>query len=125
MKRTNLIYWIVTGLFAAFMLFSSIPDVILSEEAKTFMNGLGYPDYFTRFIGVVKVLGVIAILVPGYPRIKEWAYAGFFFNMFGAVYSHLASGSEPKELFGPILLLVLIVVSWYFRPADRKIIVNQ
>jgi uncharacterized membrane protein YphA (DoxX/SURF4 family) len=124
MKRTNLIYWIVTGLFAAFMLFSSIPDVILSEEAKTFMNGLGYPDYFTRFIGVVKVLGVIAILVPGYPRIKEWAYAGFFFDLIGATYSQIASaGFMPQIAFMliPIVLCTFSYIYFHKRLKEAKV----
>jgi uncharacterized membrane protein YphA (DoxX/SURF4 family) len=87
MKKTNLIFWIITGIFSAFMLFTSIPDIILNEETKTFMQKLGYPDYFTRFIGVMKVLGIIAILIPGYPKIKEWAYAGLMFDLLGATYS--------------------------------------
>jgi hypothetical protein len=72
------------------------------------------------------MLGVVTVLIPKFPLLKEWAYAGFFFAMSGAVFSHLASGSGGKEFFGPILLIVLTVVSWYFRPADRKIIsINQ
>jgi hypothetical protein len=87
---------------------------------------LGYPIYFLTIIGVWKMLGVIAVLTPKFPLLKEWAYAGFFFAMSGAVFSHLANGDAVKELFGPILLLMLTVVSWYFRPADRKIIsINQ
>jgi hypothetical protein len=65
---------------------------------------------------------VIAVLLPRYPVVKEWAYAGFFFAMSGAIFSHLANGDDPKELFGPTLLLILTVVSWYFRPAERKLI---
>ena len=65
--------------------------------------------------------GVIAILIPKFPLLKEWAYAGFFFSMSGALYSHIASGNSGSDLFGPSLLLVLTVVSWYFRPPHRKI----
>ena len=87
MKKTNIIYWISTILFAAGMAFSAIPDVVLSEEALSFMAQLGYPLYFTVFIGAAKLLGVAVILIPGFPRIKEWAYAGLFFDLIGAIYS--------------------------------------
>ena len=68
------------------------------------------------------MLGVVAVLIPKFPLLKEWAYVGFFFVMSGAVFSHLARGDDAKEFFGPILLLILTVVSWYFRPEGRKII---
>jgi hypothetical protein len=87
MKKTKLIYWIFTGIFAAFMAFSAIPDMLVTKDAHDFMAALGYPDYFTRFIGVAKLLGCVAIILPGFPRIKEWAYAGFFFDLVGATYS--------------------------------------
>jgi hypothetical protein len=73
-------------------------------------------------IGVWKILGVIAILIPGFKLVKEWAYAGFFFVMSGAVFSHIASGDSLNALGPASVLLLLVVVSWYFRPADRKII---
>jgi hypothetical protein len=77
-------------------------------------------------LGVWKILGAAAVLIPKFPLVKEWAYAGFFFVMSGAVFSHLAVGDGAMEFFGPVLLLILTFVSWYFRPADRKIIsVNQ
>jgi uncharacterized membrane protein YphA (DoxX/SURF4 family) len=100
MKKTNMIYWILTGLFAAFMIFTSIPDILMVKDAVTFMNHLGYPNYFIPFIGVAKVLGCIAILIPGFPRIKEWAYAGLFFDLFGATYSNIAvEGMQVGLLF--------------------------
>ena len=87
---------------------------------------LGYPLYFLNIIGAWKILGVIAILIPRFKLVKEWAYAGFFFVMSGALFSHIASGDSVKEMFPSLILLILIVVSWYFRPADRKTIsVNQ
>ena len=93
MKKINLIYWISTILSAGLMIFSAIPDALLTDDATKFMSGyLHYPDYFTRFIGIAKFLGVIAILIPGYPRIKEWAYAGLIFDLAGAVYSQIAVG---------------------------------
>ena len=83
---------------------------------------LGFPIYILTILGIWKMLGVVTLLIPKFPLLKEWAYAGFFFVMSGAVFSHLASGDVAKEFFGPILLLILTFVSWYFRPIDRKII---
>src|SRR5258706_1308389 len=99
MKKTNTIYWIITGLFGAFMLFSAIPDIMLTPEAKEFIGRLGYPDYFIRMIGISKTLGVIAILIPGYPRIKEWAYAGLFYDLTAAVWSQIAIDGFKPEIF--------------------------
>lgn len=101
MKKINIAYWIITGIFAAFMFSTAIPDILNSPEAVDFMSTkLGYPLYFTPFIGYAKILGSIAIVVPGYPRIKEWAYAGLFFDLFGATYSNIAVGGfEAGTLF--------------------------
>ena len=87
---------------------------------------LGYPVYFLTILGIWKILGVVALLIPKFPLLKEWAYAGFFFAMSGAVFSHIALGDPMSEIAPSLVLLILIVVSWYFRPEDRKIIsVNQ
>ena len=83
---------------------------------------LGYPVYFITILGVWKILGVAAVLIPKFPLLKEWAYAGFFFAMSGAIFSHLASGDGIKDIAPALLLLILTVVSWYFRAADRKIV---
>lgn len=104
------------------MISTGIVQLIQMEEEVQKMNTLGYPSYFLTIIGVWKILGVIAVLVPKFPLVKEWAYAGFFFLMSGAIFTHLAVADEAVEYFGPALLLVLTVVSWYFRPADRKLI---
>jgi uncharacterized membrane protein YphA (DoxX/SURF4 family) len=83
---------------------------------------LGYPVYLLTILGVWKILGVIAILVPKFPQLKEWAYAGFFFVMTGAIVSHRAKGDSVTAILPASLLLVLTILSWYFRPADRKLI---
>ena len=119
-KRNKIIYWIATLWLALGMVSTAIVQLIKMKEEVDMMNHLGYPIYFLTLLGIWKLLGVIAILIPKYPLLKEWAYAGFFFAMSGAVFSHLASGDEIIALFGPVLLIVLTVVSWYFRPADRK-----
>lgn len=119
--RNKIIYWIATAWLSLGMVSTGIVQAIqMKEEADMFAH-LGYPAYLMIILGVWKLLGVIAVLVPKYPLIKEWAYAGFFFTMSGAVFSHFAAGDGAKEYFGPVLLLVLTVVSWYFRPADRKL----
>lgn len=84
MKKIKIAYWIVTILFAGFMLFSAIPDMLVTKEAHDFMTAIGFQNNFTMFIGIAKILGVIAILVPGFPRLKEWAYAGLCFDLVGA-----------------------------------------
>jgi hypothetical protein len=123
-KRNKIIYWIATIWLALGMLSTGAVQLL---KVKTGAGGadsithLGYPIYFLTIIGIWKVLGIIAILIPKFPLLKEWAYAGFFFIMSGAIFSHIASGSM-NEILPSLLLLILTVVSWYFRPADRKII---
>lgn len=121
-KRNKIIYWVATAWLALGMVSTAIVQLIPLEEEVEKMRVLGYPVYFLTIIGVWKLLGVAAVLIPKYPLLKEWAYAGFFFLMSGAVISHFAVGDRTGEFFGPTLLLVLTAFSWYFRPADRKII---
>ena len=121
-KRNKIIYWVATLWLALGMLSTAIVQLIkMDEEVKNFSN-LGYPLYLMTLLGVWKILGVIAILIPKFPLLKEWAYAGFFFAMSGALFSHIISGDDAIALFGPALLLVLTVLSWYYRPVDRKVI---
>ena len=121
-KRNKIIYWVATLWLALGMLSTAIVQLIkMDEEVKNFSN-LGYPLYLMTILGVWKILGVIAILIPRFPLLKEWAYAGFFFAMSGAFFSHIISGDDAIALFGPALLLVLTVLSWYYRPVDRKVI---
>jgi hypothetical protein len=121
-KRNKIIYWIATIWLALGMVSTAIVQLIQMKDEADMMAHLGYPLYVLTILGIWKILGVVAVLIPKFPLLKEWAYAGFFFAMSGAVFSHLAVGDAAKELFGPILLIVLTAVSWYFRPADRKII---
>ena len=125
-KRNKIIYWIATLWLALGMLSTGIVQLIKMKEEADMMAHLGYPLYFLTILGIWKILGVLAVLIPKFPLLKEWAYAGFFFAMSGAAISHLVVGDGAEEFFGPVLLLILIVVSWYFRPADKKVIsVNQ
>jgi uncharacterized membrane protein YphA (DoxX/SURF4 family) len=128
-KRNKIIYWVATiwlalGMLATgtLQLFKAKAEGALAPPGVWGITQLGYPVYFLTILGIWKILGVVALLIPKFPLLKEWAYAGFFFIMTGAVFSHIASGDPVNELFPSLLLLILIVVSWYFRPADRKII---
>jgi hypothetical protein len=121
-KRNKIIYWIATIWLSLGMVSTGIVQFLKTKEEVDMFTHLGYPVYLLTILSIWKFLGVIAVLIPKFPLLKEWAYAGFFFAMSGAVFSHLAAGSGAKEFFGPILLIVLTIVSWKFRPADRKII---
>jgi uncharacterized membrane protein YphA (DoxX/SURF4 family) len=120
-KRNKIIYWIATIWLALGMLSTGIVQLIKMKEEVDMMTHLGYPSYLLTILGIWKLLGVITILIPRFPILKEWAYAGFFFAMSGAIFSHLAVGDGAKEFFGPVLLLILTIVSWYFRPTNRKL----
>lgn len=120
-KRDRIIYWISTVWLALGMFSTGIVQLFKVEEETRFILDLGYPVYFLTILGTWKILGVVGLLISGFPLLKEWVYAGFFFAMSGAVFSHIAAGSAMSEIFPSLLLLVLTVVSWYFRPVDRKI----
>jgi len=124
MEKGKLItYWIATALLAIGMLQSGIFAVLRTKQWIELVTSLGYPVYFLTILGVWKILGVIAILIPRFKLLKEWAYAGFFFAMTGALASHLACGDySAKGIMGPLFQTVFVILSWYFRPADRKII---
>jgi hypothetical protein len=121
-KRNKIIYWVATLWLSLGMLSTGIVQLIKMKGETDRMSYLGYPLYLLTFLAIWKILGVIAVLIPKFGLLKEWAYAGFFFAMSGAVFSHLAVGDGAATLFGPILLLLLTILSWYFRPADRRII---
>ena len=121
-KRNKIIYWVITGFLGFGMLAQGLAQIFHTKGYVDIIVHLGYPLYFLYIIGVWKILGIIAILMPRFKLVKEWAYAGFFFVMSGAVFSHIASGDSLNALAPALVLLLLIVVSWYFRPADRKII---
>lgn len=113
MKKLTITYWIITGVFAAFMIFSAIPDMLVVPDAVTMITGLGYPKYIIPFLGVAKLLGSIAILVPGFKRIKEWAYAGLFFDLIGATYSAVAKEGFQLPLTFMTLPITFLFVSYF------------
>jgi hypothetical protein len=127
-KASKIIYWIATCWLSLGMTATGMVQLLKVQSegavAPPGVDGikhLGYPVYFLTIIGIWKILGVVTLLVPKYPLLKEWAYAGFFFLMTGAIFTHIASGSSMSEIFPSLLLLILTMVSWYFRPADRKV----
>jgi uncharacterized membrane protein YphA (DoxX/SURF4 family) len=125
-KRNKIIYWIATIWLSLGMLSTGVVQLLKLKGdgpgSLDTMTHLGYPVYFVTILGVCKILGVVALLIPKFPLLKEWAYAGFFFMMSGAIFTHIAAGNPISEIFPSLLLLILILVSWYFRPADRKLI---
>ena len=121
-KKKVLWYWIITVMLSFFIFSGGLAQALQVEGVLKGFKPLGYPTYFISIIGIWKMLGVIAILIPGFKLLKEWAYAGIFFVMTGAVISHIASNNISAQIIAPFVLAVFAVLSWYLRPADRKII---
>jgi uncharacterized membrane protein YphA (DoxX/SURF4 family) len=123
-KRNKIIYWIATLWLSLGMISTGVIQILKQKEGQGALDSithLGYPDYILTILGVWKILGVVAILIPRMPLVKEWAYAGFFFVMTGAMYSHLAAGDPATAILPSLLLVALTIVSWYFRPTERKL----
>ena len=121
-KRKLIWYWIITGLLSFCIFFGGLTQALLLKQTIQGFKPLGYPTYFISLIGIWKMLGIVAILIPKFRLLKEWAYAGIFFTMTGAVISHIASNDVKALIIAPVFLAVFTVLSWYLRPADRKII---
>jgi hypothetical protein len=124
MKAKIITYWIATILLCGQMAFAAFAYLTKQPKVLEAFGSLGYPDYFPLILGVAKALGVIALLVPGYPVLKEWAYAGFTFTFIGAAWSHLAV-DQNKAAIMPIAALVLLSVSCLLRPASRRVLVTH
>jgi hypothetical protein len=123
-KRNRIIYWIATIWLSLGMVSTGIVQLMKGKEGQGGLNtitSLGYPEYILTMLGICKILGVIVLLIPKFPIVKEWAYAGFCFIMLGAIFSHMASG-YTAGFIPALLLLVLTGISWWFRPESRKII---
>ena len=115
--------WTVTGLMAALMLVSAVPDVLRVPEAMTVFKHLGYPPYLLLFLGTAKMLGVAAVLAPGVRTLKEWAFAGLTFDLLGALYSHLSVNDPPSAWLPAVVGLVLMAASYLAyrtRPASSS-----
>lgn len=121
-KASKIAYWVTTLFLSAGMLAGGVQQMLQVGGYNEIVKGLGYPQYMLSILGVWKILGVLAILIPGFPLLKEWAYAGFFFAMSGAAVSHFTVGQPFAEAVPSLVLLLVTVLSWYFRPPGRKII---
>jgi len=119
-RSRTIAYWVPTVLLAAESLTGGVWDVLRIPYVRGVIEHRGYPDYFLVILGVWKLLGAVALLAPGFPRLKEWAYAGLVFNYTGAAASHLAAGDGAGALAGPVVFLGLTVASWALRPPSRR-----
>ena len=119
MKMCTIAYWTTTAVVAAESAIGGVMDVLRLPPFTGVMAHLGYPAYFAVILGTWKILGAVAVLAPGVPRLKEWAYAGMFFNMTGAVASHLSVGDGASALVAPTVFTALLITSWVLRPAAR------
>ena len=121
-KKNKIIYWIATVWLSLGMTSSAIVQLMRMPEEEEMFIRLGFPLYLLPFLAVLKIMGVVAVLVPGFALLKEWAYAGFVFFCTGAVYAHAAAGHPAGDIAPAVLLLFLTIVSLYFRPASRKLL---
>jgi hypothetical protein len=122
MQRDEMIYWGLTGLFCAAFTAGGLAHVTRAEQMAESMVALGFPIYVMSILGVAKLLGVVALLVPGQPFLKEWAYAGFTFDLLGATASHLFAGDPVGSVVPPIVLLLIGAASYHLRPASRRLV---
>jgi hypothetical protein len=121
-KRNKIIYWVATLWMSLGMVSSGIVQLMrMQDELDRTVDHLGYPIYFLTILAIWKFLGVAVALAPKLPLIKEWAYAGFFFAMSGALISHLVMNDPVSEVFPSTMLLILTIISWYSRPESRKL----
>ncbi|MGV3763938.1 DoxX family protein [Parapedobacter sp.] len=120
-KKNKIIYWVATLFLSVGMLAGGTQQMLQIGGYNEIVTRLGYPLYMLSIIGIWKILGVLVLLLPGFPLVKEWAYAGFFFVMTGAAISHIVMKEPFVEVVPSLILLTAIIVSWYFRPASRKV----
>jgi hypothetical protein len=112
-------YWATTGLFAAAFLAAGAAELASAPAAVAATGALGYPPYVLTILGIWKVLSAPALLAPRLPRLKEWAYAGIFFDLTGAAASHAFSGDPAGKIATPLFLLLIAAASWALRPPSR------
>jgi len=131
-KWQKILYWVSTLWLSAGLLATGVQQVMkvqlegaLSPPGVYGITQLGFPVYILTLLGIWKLLGVVALLIPKFPLLKEWTYAGIFFLLTGAIYAHIAVSHPMKESFPSFLLLVLLFLSWYYRPGSRKIIITH
>lgn len=121
MKIRTVGYWAATGLAAFAFAVGGVFDLVAGADVAAGMAHLGYPLYFARLLGAWKLLGALAIVAPGLPRLKEWAYAGMVFDLTGAAVSHAASGDGPPQVLTPLVVLAIVIASYVLRPDSRRL----
>jgi uncharacterized membrane protein YphA (DoxX/SURF4 family) len=124
MKKNTLktiAYWLTTVLGPTSFVIGGVLSIRQSPEVVNGVQHLGYPLYFATLLGIWKLLGAIAITAPGLPRVKEWAYAGFCFDLTAAAISHAAVGDAAGDIVAPLVFLVLVAASYLLRPASRRL----
>lgn len=115
-------YWVTTALVVFELAMGGIWDVLRVPQVRELIGRLGYPPYFLVILGIWKLLGAVALVIPRFPRLKEWAYAGVVFDLTGAVASLLASGlTDAGTLAYPIAMTGIAVASWTLRPLSRRL----
>jgi uncharacterized membrane protein YphA (DoxX/SURF4 family) len=120
-KIKAIAYWTTTIFGPASFVIGGVLGVTHDAQVMATLQHLGYPPYFATISGIWKLLGAIAVVVPGFPRLKEWAYAGFFFELTAAAVSRGFSGDGPVDIAAPLVFLALVIVSWALRPPSRKL----
>lgn len=120
-RSRTIVYWVTTALFCLPMTMGGVFDLMQPPDVTAIMDHLGYPHYLATIIGVGKVLGVLALLAPGFPRLKEWAYAGFTIDLVGASASHAFVGDGVKDIAIPIVILAVGFASYFLRPESRRL----
>ena len=114
-------YWLATALFCLSMAVGGTMNLLRAEVQRESIAALGYPEYLMTILGVAKSLGVGALLIPGFPLLKEWAYAGFTFDLLGASASHAFVRDPPMETALPLIILGIAAASYLLRPASRRL----
>lgn len=125
MKRNDIIFWILTGLLIPALGIGSVTEVLGNPKSAEVVTSLGYPAYLSPFLGIARILALIAILSPKHPRLKEWAYAGLVFDIIGAAYSQIANGNPFTYMIFPIIALGMVLGSYYFYHKRLKNLVVQ
>ena len=125
MNKDMILFWIPTALFCFAMGAAGVLNLIRFEGQQESMTALGYPVYLMSILGVAKVSGVIALLIPKTPLLKEWAYAGFTFDLLGASASHAFAGHSPPEVIVPLVVLAIAAASYFLRPPERRLALSN
>jgi len=117
-------FWTTTIFGPASFVIGGVLNLTHASQATDTLSHLGYPAYFAWILGAGKLLGALAIVAPGLPRLKEWAYAGFFFDLTSAAFSRAMVGDSAADIIAPLGFLALVLASWWLRPESRKLSVS-